>query len=124
MMGCLAKRRQQHCQRVLSAQIAKPPFKRGSLVTYSQQRLAHMQCFAEPCASNLSAAAPVQVEKAAFERALLAAKPPQHPATQPGTAANLEQHQDVRMPASCSPKSLTLLDAISAFCRCVLHKLS
>lgn len=58
-------------------------------------------------ASNLSAAAPVQVEKAAFERALLGAKPPQHPATQPGTAADLEQHQDVRMPASCSPKSST-----------------
>lgn len=59
-------------------------------------------------ASNLSAVAPVQVEKAAFERALLAAKPPQHPATQPGTAAHLEQHQDVRMLASCSTTSPTL----------------
>ena len=42
-MGGLAKRRQRHCQPLLSAQVAKPPFKRGSLVTCSQQRLAHMQ---------------------------------------------------------------------------------
>lgn len=43
MIGGLAERRQRHYQRLLSAQIAKTPFKRGSLATYSQQRLAHMQ---------------------------------------------------------------------------------
>jgi hypothetical protein len=43
MMGGLAKSRQQHCQRLRSAQIAKTPSRRGSLVTNAQECLAHMQ---------------------------------------------------------------------------------